>query len=135
MSQLREKFYRVQENRIGLEFNGKHQPLGYADDVNMLGENLQNTEIFIKASKDIGLNLNSERAKHMITSSEQNIVQNQNFIIRNLSFEIAERLKYLGSTAVEQVVALAPVTQRARVRSSVGTSFLGEVCFGVFPYL
>ena len=30
-------------------------------------------------------------------------------------------------TALEQVVACAPVTQRARVRSLVGTSFLGEV--------
>ena len=35
------------------------------------------------------------------------------------------------STAVEQEVACAPVTQRARVRSPVGTSFLA----GVFPHL
>ena len=39
------------------------------------------------------------------------------------------------STAVEQVVACAVVTQRARVRSPVGTGFLGEVFFGVFPHL
>ena len=31
------------------------------------------------------------------------------------------------STAVEQAIAYAPVTQRARVRSPVGTSHLGEV--------
>ena len=36
------------------------------------------------------------------------------------------------STAVDQVVACAPVAQRARVRSPVGTSFLGEVFRG-FP--
>ena len=46
---------RVRENRIGLDMNRKYQLLVYADDVNMLGENLQiireNTEIFIKASK------------------------------------------------------------------------------------
>ena len=32
---------RIQENRIRLEVNRKHQLLVYADDVNMLGENLQ----------------------------------------------------------------------------------------------
>ena len=36
----------------------------------------------------------------------------------------------LQSTAVEQVVARALVTQRARVRSPVGTGFLGEVFSG-----
>ena len=36
------------------------------------------------------------------------------------------------STAVEQVVAYASVTQRARVRSPVGTDFLGEVFSGFF---
>ena len=41
----------------------------------------------------------------------------------------------LESTAVGQVVAYAPVTQRARIRSPVGTSFLGEVFFGVFSHL
>ena len=65
---------RVQENRIGLELNGKHQLLVYADDVNMLGENLQtvreNAEIFIKANKDIGLEVNSEKTKYMITSHQ-----------------------------------------------------------------
>ena len=76
---------RVQGNRIGLDMNGKYQLLVYADDVNMLGENLQNirknTEIFIKASKHIGLEINSEKTKYMITSRQQNIVQNQNIMI------------------------------------------------------
>ena len=71
--------------------NGKHQLLVYADDVNMLGETLQtireNAEIFIKASKEIGLELNSEKTKYMITSHLQNVIQNQNIVIGNLSFE------------------------------------------------
>ena len=91
---------RAQENRIGLYMNGKYQLLAYADNVNMLGENLQtireNTEIFIKASKDIGLEVNSEKTKYMITSRQENIVQNQNTVIENLSFEKMEKLKYLG---------------------------------------
>ena len=36
------------------------------------------------------------------------------------------------STAAEQAVACSPVAQWARVRSPVGTSFLGEVFSGFF---
>ena len=65
--------------------NGKYQLLVYADEVNMLGENLQtlreNTEIFIKASKDISLQVNSEKTNYMITSQHLSIVQNWKFII------------------------------------------------------
>ena len=46
-----------------------------------------------------------------------------------------ENTKYLphsGSTAVGQAVACAPVTQQARVRSPVGTNFLGEDFSEVF---
>ena len=34
----------------------------------------------------------------MITSRQQNIVQNQNIVIKNLSFEKVEKFKYLGVT-------------------------------------
>ena len=58
------------------------------------GGNLQtireNTEIFIKASKDIGIEVNSEKTKYMNTSCQQNIVT------ENFSFEKVEKFKYLG---------------------------------------
>ena len=38
----------------------------------------------------------------------------------------------MKSTAVGQAASCAPVTQRARVRSPVGTGFLGEVFSGFF---
>ena len=48
----------------------------------------------------------------------------------SLLLKILLILVILESTAVEHVVACALVTQRARVRSPVGTGFLGEVFRG-----
>jgi hypothetical protein len=45
---------KVQENQVGLKFNGTHQLLAYADDVNLLGDNIDTmkkyTETLIDAS-------------------------------------------------------------------------------------
>jgi hypothetical protein len=60
---------KVQENQVGLKLNGTHQLLSYADDVTLLGDNIdtikKNTETLIDASKEVGLEINVEKTKYM----------------------------------------------------------------------
>jgi hypothetical protein len=55
---------KVLENQVGLELNGTHQLLVYADDVNLLGDSIntikENTETFLGAIEDVGLEINAD---------------------------------------------------------------------------
>jgi hypothetical protein len=63
---------KVQESQVGLKLKGTHQLLPYADDVNLLGDNIdtvkKNTETLTSASKEVGLEVNAEKTKYMLLS-------------------------------------------------------------------
>jgi hypothetical protein len=65
--------------------------LAYADDVNLLGDNIditnKNTETLFDASKEVGLEVNVEKTKYMLVSRDQNAGQNREIKIGNRSFE------------------------------------------------
>jgi hypothetical protein len=67
---------KVQENQVGLKLNGTHQLPDYADDVNLLGDNIDTikkiAETLIDASKEVGLKINVEKTKYMLLSRHQN---------------------------------------------------------------
>jgi hypothetical protein len=96
---------RVQEKQEGLKLNGTHQLLAYADDINILGENIhtkqKNTEAVLDAGKEVGLELNSEKTKYMLMSRKK-AGQKHVIKIANRSFEGVIKFKYLGTTLTDQ---------------------------------
>jgi hypothetical protein len=99
---------RVKENQEGPILNGTHQLLVCADDVNIVGENIdtiqRNTEALLDGSKEVGLEVNPEKTKYMLVSRCQKAGQRQSIKIGNRSFETVAKFKYLGTTLTIKIV-------------------------------
>jgi hypothetical protein len=67
---------------LAVKLNGTHQLLAYAEDVNLLGDNIdiikKNMDTLIDASKAVGLEINVEKTKYMLLSHHQNVGRNWN---------------------------------------------------------
>ena len=67
---------KVRVNREGLKLNGTHQIQVYVDDAYILGGSVhtwrKNTEDLVVASKEIDLQVKSDKTKYMAMFQEQN---------------------------------------------------------------
>jgi hypothetical protein len=97
---------RVQVNQEGLKLNGTHQPLVCGGDANIFGRSLctmkKNTETSVFASKEIGIEVSTDKAKYMVMSRDKHAGQNHNIRIDNESFERVEQFQYLGAAQKNQ---------------------------------
>jgi late competence protein required for DNA uptake (superfamily II DNA/RNA helicase) len=83
---------------VGLKLYGTHQLLIYADDVNLLGDNIdaikKNMETLFDGSKEVGLEVNTEKTKYMLLSRHQNAGQSYYIKIPNRCFENVPKFRF-----------------------------------------
>ena len=91
----------MQKSNDGLQLNGTTQILTYADDIALLGDNketlINNAKILLDKTKELGLQINVEKTKYMVTDRIQNIHNNGNLVVCDKIFERVSNFKYLGS--------------------------------------
>jgi hypothetical protein len=70
---------------VGPKSNGTRQLLFYANDINILCDNIgtvkKNAQTLFEASKEVGLQVNTDTAKYMLLSCQQNAGQNHDMKI------------------------------------------------------
>jgi hypothetical protein len=61
------------------------------------------TETLIDASKEVGVEVNTEEIMYMLVSHDQNADQNQDMKIGNRSFDNVSQFKYFGTTVTIKI--------------------------------
>jgi hypothetical protein len=88
----------------------------------MLGENIntvkRNIETLFEGSRQVGLELNTERTKYMFVSHHQNVGQSHILFIANKSFENVVKFKHLGTTETNKNCIPEEVKRRLHSRNA-----------------
>jgi hypothetical protein len=97
---------KVQKNQVGLKLNGTNQLLAYAEDVKLLGDNIdttrKNTGTLIVASMEVDQEVKADQTKYMLLSRHQNAGQNHYITTANRCSENMAQFRYLGTTITNQ---------------------------------
>lgn len=92
---------KVRGNQKGLELNGLHQILAYADHVSLLGDGAgviaKNAETLLHGSKERNLEVYIDETKNMSVIRDKHQHKRRNIIKGKTSFENASMFKYQGT--------------------------------------
>jgi hypothetical protein len=108
---------KVHEKLVGLKLNGTHQLLVYAEDVNLLENNIdttkKNTEALIDTSKEVALEVNTEKTTYTskLISQHQNAGRTHDTKTANRSLENVAKFKYTG-TVTNQILIQDKIKSR-----------------------
>jgi ribosomal protein S2 len=84
--------------------------------VNLLGDNIDaiknNMETLIDTSKEVGLEVNTEKTKYMLLSRHQNAGQSYDIKIAHRCFENVAKFRYLGTTITNQNLIQEEIKRR-----------------------
>jgi hypothetical protein len=100
---------------VGLKLKGTHQLVVYADDMILLGDNIDsiiNHKNSKFASKEFGVEVNVEKTKCMLLFHHQNAGQTHDMNVANRSFENVAQFKYLRTTVTNQNLIQTEIKRR-----------------------
>ena len=89
--------------------------------VNILGgsvHTVKKTETLLLASKESGLEVNSDKTKYMVLSQDQNAGRSHNMKTDRSSFERVEELKYLKTTLTDRNSIQEEIKNRLKSRNA-----------------
>jgi hypothetical protein len=90
----------------------------------------ENIEALSESSREVDLEVNTEKTKYMVGSHHQNAWRNHNLLIANKSFENGAKFKYLETIAANQSIHQV----KSRLNLGIGCYHCSRVfCLPVSP--
>lgn len=90
----------------GVELNGRHKVVGYADDLALLGQRKEDVasmaEILEDEGAKVGLRINRDKTEYILMKRAKNTrAAREDLKVRHTSYKGVSRFKYLGCTVTE----------------------------------